>query len=70
MLFLSLEEIRAKFPNVPTCDFFDEDILLIDTSGAEQRLLGLVPTEELVRFASLELTDYHSVIRQPVIFRI
>lgn len=40
------------------------DILLIDASGAEQRLSGLVPAEELVRFASLDLTDYHSVIQQ------
>ena len=39
-------------------------ILLIDASGAEQQLSGLVPAEELVRFASLDLTDYHSAIQQ------
>lgn len=40
------------------------DILLIDASGAEQRLSGLVPAEELVRFVSLDLTDYHGAIQQ------
>lgn len=40
------------------------DILWIDASGTEQQLLGLVPAEELVRFTSLDFTDYHSVIQQ------
>lgn len=40
------------------------DILLIDADGAEQRFSKLVPVEELVRFASLELTDYHKAVQQ------
>lgn len=40
------------------------DIRLVDADGAEQQLSGLVPAEELVRFASLDLTDYHSAIQQ------
>lgn len=40
------------------------DILLIDRDGREERLTGRSPAAELVRFVSLDYTDYHRAVQR------
>ena len=40
------------------------DILLVGKDGRVEELRGRTPTEELVRFASLDFAEYHAVIQR------
>lgn len=40
------------------------DILLVGKDGCVEELRGRTPTEELVRFASLDFAEYHAVIQR------